>query len=708
MKITIYGENKVFFIMNGEEKITSFNIYNIYRSNYKLIRKIYYIFFSILVVTIGFYIIKDDMSIGSGVIIFLLIWPIMLVIYYIFLKMNSLIHIEYIIDEDMRQQYIDFLNKFSITTEKVDYGHSNFLKYLSAIFKFFDTDPVLVKVSGNICEIGMIDNLHEKGFYSENLDMYPFIKFLPHAIFLGFYEISYKDLKIFIQNRYYEVDSVNENYDVIEQTWKYTTKSGKRDRRRKNNPTIYRVKAISFFIYEQDEHIWTFDVLYLTYANDLINTFGKYLQYIRNKDKYEDMDTYTLEKLKAIKKQVITHNKIPLKEFIRVLQMIFYYVITLDGKIEISEISYVKRLFDYFEIGEEIEWINVDFSDEKVLKILKELFEEIYQSDPLLTIQTIELVEKTSLYLIAIDNDTSEVEVKKLTALMDILHSIIVEEKSNENTQNKISQYIQELNNMIGLENVKLEVQNLINMVKVNSIRKEAGLPTINSTSHMVFMGNPGTGKTTVARLLSKIYASLGVLSKGHLVEVDRQNLVAEYVGQTATKTKEIIKSAVGGVLFIDEAYSLTNKGNSDYGHEAIEILLKMMEDYRDNLIVIVAGYEYEMKDFLESNPGLKSRFKKVLYFKDFTLDELIEIFMVFCKKYHYKLDEKATKELPELIKKVYTKNEENFANARTIRNLFEKVIQQQANRITTLHNVSKEDLKIIKYEDLKSVVLFS
>lgn len=261
-----------------------------------------------------------------------------------------------------------------------------------------------------------------------------------------------------------------------------------------------------------------------------------------------------------------------------------------------------------------------------------------------------------------------------------------------------VEEYQGELADLVGLDEVKTDVNEMVNILKVNELRKKQGIPPISVAKHMVFTGNPGTGKTTVARILAGIYKQLGVLSKGHLVEVDRSGLVAAHIGGTEEKTMNVIESAMGGVLFIDEAYSLSGEGN-DFGQYAIDTLIKAMEDRRDDLVVIAAGYPQLMNDFLESNPGLRSRFTKFISFSDYDADEMQQIFVRMIKKDGFSLADGAEELLMALWNKATT--EEDFGNGRGVRNVYEDVLTNQSTRVININNPTKEDLLLICKEDI-------
>ena len=275
------------------------------------------------------------------------------------------------------------------------------------------------------------------------------------------------------------------------------------------------------------------------------------------------------------------------------------------------------------------------------------------------------------------------------------------EEKEEIPPKEKIEDLLAELDSYVGMDAIKTEVRSLINMVQVYKLRREHDLPTTDMSLHMVFSGNPGTGKTTVARIMSRIYHSLDILSKGQLVEVDRSGLVAGYVGQTALKTQKVIEKAMGGVLFIDEAYALNGKSENDFGQEAIDTILKAMEDHRDNLVVIVAGYTELMDRFIHSNPGLESRFNRFLMFEDYTPEQMVAIFKMQCKKGCYVLAQGTEELVRDFIAEESA--DDSFGNARGVRNLFEHILVAQNNRLAKMENVTRDDLMQILPDDVLS-----
>jgi len=259
--------------------------------------------------------------------------------------------------------------------------------------------------------------------------------------------------------------------------------------------------------------------------------------------------------------------------------------------------------------------------------------------------------------------------------------------------EKEINKLQAQLEGLVGLPNAKKELHNLINFIKIQSLRVDHGLTSFPITYHLVFSGNPGTGKTTVARIIGQIYKHLGVLSSGHFVETDRAGLVAGYVGQTALKVQEVVKKATGGVLFIDEAYSLINDKQDAFGKEAIDSLLKAMEDLRDDLVIIVAGYTERMEEFLQANPGFKSRFNHFVQFDNFSTDELYEIFAMLCKNNDYRYGDTFAQHMKAQLNQIPVESIPNFSNGRYIRNVFEKLVTIQSNRLIQQHTITRDEL---------------
>lgn len=321
----------------------------------------------------------------------------------------------------------------------------------------------------------------------------------------------------------------------------------------------------------------------------------------------------------------------------------------------------------------------------------------------------------SSLYRFAhiIANIDGNISLAEESALKTILELTTIDEVSNENNSpnnksnnttnfgNNLEESILKLDLLIGLDTVKTQILSLINFLKIQKARELNGYKVSILSYHVVFTGNPGTGKTTVARILANIYKALGLIQKGHLIECDRSALVGEYLGQTAIKTNKLIDKALDGILFIDEAYSLLNDPQDVFGKEAISTLLKRMEDDRSRLIVIIAGYSSEIYSFLDSNPGLKSRFNRFIDFHDYSPQELLLIFESMCIELDYKLTEDAKSKLIHFFNDAYNNRNSSFGNGRFVRNIFEKSLENHANRITNELNLNSYILTTLTDSDI-------
>ena len=322
-----------------------------------------------------------------------------------------------------------------------------------------------------------------------------------------------------------------------------------------------------------------------------------------------------------------------------------------------------------------------------------------------------EIIYRFATVIAEADGIVTEEEEKQLSGIYQLLHDPIPDEeqknyanvKKNELTETHVSieNILAELNDLVGLQAVKEEINTLINFIKVQKDREKSGLKTSPMSYHIVFTGNPGTGKTTVARIVAKLYKHLGILSEGHLVETDRSGLIAEYLGQTAPKVNKTVNSALNGILFIDEAYALVGEDKDDFGREAVATLIKRMEDDRDKLVVILAGYTAEMETFINSNPGLQSRFNRYIEFPDYAPDELLAIFESKCKQSEYQLTTEALAKAKLMFERAYLQRTKSFGNARLVRNMFEKTIERQANRIAKIAVLTKDKLTTIEADDI-------
>ena len=323
------------------------------------------------------------------------------------------------------------------------------------------------------------------------------------------------------------------------------------------------------------------------------------------------------------------------------------------------------------------------------------------------------LIEIASRYS---DNKEIKQEIKALKeSLIDFCGHEYIKNICNGHVRNEngceksMDELMLELNTLVGLKNVKQRVVDLMTFQKIQILRRDKGLHNTKSTLHMAFTGNPGTGKTTVARIVGHMYKCMGILTKGHFIEVSRTDLIAGYQGQTALKVKKVIEEAKGGVLFIDEAYSITENDHSDsYGRECLTELTKALEDYRDDLVVIVAGYTEPMQKFFDSNPGLKSRFNTFIEFEDYSPKALVEILNLICTTNDYKLDDDMEKDLEKYFEEESKQQDEHFANARLARNLYDDLTMAHAKRVISINNPSIQELSMITLQDYMVVMEYN
>lgn len=338
----------------------------------------------------------------------------------------------------------------------------------------------------------------------------------------------------------------------------------------------------------------------------------------------------------------------------------------------------------------------------EITKLATAIIEEHNKGD------TISLLKKISE---AVDNPNYQIEVKRTAQLINssliefygysTIQSICQSTTDVADDTRTLQDLLDELNALVGLEKVKSKVQDLIVYQKIQKMRREQNLHSAKNTLHLAFTGNPGTGKTTVARIVGRIYKQIGLLSKGHFVEVSRTDLIAGYQGQTALKVKKVIEQAKGGVLFIDEAYSITENDHTDsYGRECLTELTKALEDYREDLVVIVAGYTEPMNQFFESNPGLKSRFNTFIEFDDYSSNELDEILVSMCKNNDYILTDEVKKKIHFYFEQQTSSKDKSFSNGRLVRNLFDDLVMNHARRVINVENPGREELSTIKVED--------
>ena len=544
--------------------------------------------------------------------------------------------------------------------------------------------------------------------------------------------------------------------EIINQSYLHSTKDGKRDLRYSNNPLLYHI------LYGSIKFSFLNGLLYVSNPKSCQEFAGKYANFIgsTNVGNREELSKYEshnddalkvadklfafskqanlganfLEELNKICKKIVINNEkgAPLLGEDGKFRCLFLYDISycygkmstsinLESK-EGNAIMYLLAmlLFDGYNNTTVSKSNYIDIVKTRMSNSIETMVRQLasgafkdgeddlvvaallHKCDDNLRTEYLVLLYRFFSIIAKTDGNITEKEQNFLNHILHLQGKSKKEKASKAIT--KGNNPMDELNKLVGLESVKQDVRSMSNFIKMQLSRNEQGLKASPMSYHCVFTGNPGTGKTTVARILSAIYSEMGILKKGHLVETDRSGLVAEYVGQTAVKTNNIIDSALDGILFIDEAYSLSEGGSNDYGKEAISTLLKRMEDDRDRLVVIIAGYGDEIKHFVDTNPGLQSRFNRYIHFPDYSASELHQIFCSLAQKYDYELDEMSSSKILSILTNAVDHKDKNFGNGRFVRNLFEKTLECQANRLATIPNPSLADLRLIKAVDCESL----
>lgn len=568
--------------------------------------------------------------------------------------------------------------------------------------------------------------------------------------------IEYKNLVLESnQSRFIETEKDTSNLTIESYTYQYVNKDGSADQRHSYNPALPICSYSKYELIHDNNSLFKLMSSNSTIVNPRINSTSIETE-LTNKDEYWSLigdlkvqvnKLYNLLlESSEVNEFLNKHSKeVEIQDYKEVLQICLLFDISKvynllleefgDNKIQKAVLVSISAEL----LGEDADFINKqsyaqligDSNNSKLSKVFSSCLgfgknsnpinvsinnkkeEEVFSLPSILRLSNFSQSDEYSAFLYRLasllaksDNAVTPEEEKALNGIFKMLNPKSTQKTAINKMDKKMDQptleaALKDLNDMVGLEGVKQEVNSLINFVKIQKEREKHGLKQNDISYHCVFTGSPGTGKTTVARILANIFRSLDVIDSGQLVETDRAGMIAEYVGQTAVKVDKLVDESMGGVLFIDEAYSLSTGSSEDFGKEAIATLLKRMEDNRDNLIVIVAGYSDKMKDFIDMNPGLKSRFNRYIHFEDFAPKDMMSIYHKMCQGSDYTISQEAEQYLQSQFDSAYSSRDESFGNGRFVRNSFEKSIENLSNRIAKSEKITKELLTTIEKEDI-------
>lgn len=598
-------------------------------------------------------------------------------------------YIELDIESEFSQSVIDAYAKFSSAWFRMVNN--------SALIKLYGSPMLFPKMPFGCVSVGNKSIPCFKNYVGDIIYFFPsFVIILKKDLSITFHPLVSISIELYGTEEEFESYNCPKDAFFVKETWEHSNKDGSRDARFSNNKRYLICRMICIEILGTSES-FTFEVSNYELSSRMKDRYQNLKETIRVKSVKSDTD---IQETDIDPIDINTNDKESM--------MNRYQFFDLDAADPLF-VDVVHWILSTHSVSQSsiLRRFNIGFI--RVGKILEEIEAAgiISSATTISSTKEIEFTIAEFNYWLAYQKSLKRDKINRTEdneKVLDKRNECPVDRKRPKDEEH--SKATKELDELIGLQDVKEEINKLKNFVRIQLIRQSQGLKISPISYHCVFTGNPGTGKTTVARIVAEIYRDMGILKSGHLVETDRAGLVAEYIGQTAVKTNKVIDSALDGVLFIDEAYSLVQGYSNDFGHEAISTLIKRMEDERDRLVVILAGYGNEMKTFIDANPGLQSRFNRYIHFNDYSANDLMAIFELNLKKQQYKMSDSAKAILMTFLDNAVANKDRNFGNGRFVRNIFEQTLQNQATRLCTLNNLSREALQLIVDEDIPAITI--